>query len=59
MIRAVNANMEKTRRDLLILGKISTVMLKSKDRAQTERKRQRCNYTHESMVWNVLTVLID
>ena len=46
MIQAVNANMEKTRLDLFILGKISTVMLKSKERAQTERKRQRCNYTH-------------
>ena len=53
MIRAVNASMQKTELDLLILGKILTVISrgattsKSKTRIQTERKRTRCNYTHE------------
>ena len=53
MIRAVNASMQKTELDLLILGKILTVISrgattsKSKTRVQTARKRTRCNYTHE------------
>ena len=45
----MNASMEKTQLDLLILDKLSldAITLKSKKRAQTERKRLRCNYTHE------------
>ena len=53
MIRAVNASMDKTQLDLLIVGKISTVIsldsttIKSRKGSQTERKRPRCNYKHE------------
>ena len=60
MIRAVNASMEKTQLDLLILGKISTVIsldattLRSKKAAQTERKRPRCNYTHEGWMYKAV-----
>ena len=60
MIRAVNASMEKTQLDLLILGKISTVIsldattLRLKKAAQTERKRPRCNYTHEGWMYKAV-----
>ena len=63
MIRAVNASMEKTQLDLIILGQISTVIsldattLRSKKSAQTERKRPWCNYTYEEV--GRFLVLID
>ena len=53
MMRAVNASLEKTQLDLLVLGKISTVIsvdattLRSKKGPQTQRKQTRCNYAHE------------
>ena len=53
MMRVLNASLDKSQLDLLILGKVSTVIMRdtttvsSRRKAQTARSRTRCAYTHE------------
>ena len=55
-MRMLNSSFDKYTLDMLLMGKLSTIldrseMTKKQKSKQTVRKRGRCNFTHEGRAW--------